>query len=92
MRVYEIVLVLQPSLKDAERSNLVKKIKEWLQGFTFSKEDEWGQKALAYQIKKQVAGFFLDWEGETEGSIPVDFEKRLMTNENVLRHLVIRKK
>ena len=51
-----------------------------------------GQKPLAYTIKKELAGFYHKMQVEGEKAIPVDFEKRLLRNESILRHLVIRVK
>ncbi|MBI2190062.1 MAG: 30S ribosomal protein S6 [Candidatus Levybacteria bacterium] len=92
MRVYELVMVLQSSLSEAQRKKLIDTVKTWLGDVKIAKEDEWGQKPLAYPIKKEIAGFYLLFNLETNNSIPLDLEKKLLTNENILRHLLIRKK
>lgn len=92
MRLYELVLVLKTSLPEGERKKLLTSLKEQLKETKISKEEEWGQKPLAYAIKKEIAGFYHFLELQVKNSIPSDFEKRLQTNENVLRHLLIRKK
>ena len=91
MRSYDLVLVLRPSLKDTERKKLLDTVKGQLKEIKFVKEEEWGQKPLAYTIKKELAGFYylLKLEGET---IPAGFEKRLLTNDSVIRHLLLRTK
>lgn len=91
MRLYELVLVLKTSLSDKEREKQVKTIKEWLGDIKVKTEEAWGQKPLAYKIKREVAGFYhkMELEGET---FPKDFEKRLVNEQNVLRHLLLRKK
>jgi len=43
-------------------------------------------------IKREIAGYYLDWFFELKGELPKDFEKRLITNDNILRHLLLRKK
>lgn len=90
MRVYEFVLVLRP-VPEADRKKILETIKGWLKDVKITSEKEMGSKALKYKIKKELTGFYYDFEFETD-MIPADFEKRLVTNENVLRHLVIRKK
>ncbi|MBI2622568.1 MAG: 30S ribosomal protein S6 [Candidatus Levybacteria bacterium] len=85
-------MVLQSSLSEAQRKKLIDTVKTWLGDVKIAKEDEWGQKPLAYPIKKEIAGFYLLFNLETENSIPLDLEKKLLTNENILRHLLIRKK
>lgn len=92
MRSYELVLVTKTSLSEALRKKLVTSIKALLKDFKISKEDEVGQKTLGYKIKKEQNGFFLDFVFEGENAVPSDLGKKLFENDNVLRHLVIRKK
>lgn len=92
MRSYDLVVVLRPSLKDVERKKLIDGIKTALKGMKVAKEEEWGQKPLAYTIKKEEAGYYLLFKLETEETIPAGFEQKLLTNENILRHLLLRTK
>jgi small subunit ribosomal protein S6 len=91
MRKYELVLVVKPTVKEADRKKLLEQIKGWLGKVKVSKEEEWGQKALAYPIKKQDAGFYYQWQMEGE-TFPTDFETKVYQNTNVLRHLLLRTK
>lgn len=92
MRKYELVIVLDPNLKADQRTKLLETIKGWLDNVNVVEENAWGQRALAYPIKKERLGFFEVMRLETEEAIPADFEKRLLTNDNILRHLLIRVK
>lgn len=92
MRNYELVVVLRPTLKDTERKKLIDGIKALLKDMKIVKEEEWGQKPMAYTIKKEVAGYYILFKLETEATIPVGFEQKLLTNENILRHLLLRTK
>jgi ribosomal protein S6 len=91
MRSYELILVIKPSLTDVLRKKLITSVKAMLKDLKFTKENEIGQKTLAYKIKRETSGFYYDFvfEGDT---IPVDFEKKLLENDNILRHLVLRTK
>ena len=91
MRNYQLVLVLKPSLSDAQRKKVLDGVKDALKEVKVAKEEEWGQKQLAYNIKKEAAGFYLNLMLEAKSAFPLDFEKKLMTNEDVLRHLLLRK-
>lgn len=92
MRLYELVLVLKTSLDEKGRKKLIDDVKSWLTDVKVTAEEEWGQKPLAYKIKKEVAGVYHFMKLETEKVIPADLEKQLLRNENVLRHLLIRRK
>lgn len=100
MRKYELVLVVRPSLKDVDRKKLLATVKDWLKDFKITKEDDWGQKPLAYVIKKEVAGYYtvLQFEGDPSASsgqdvgVEKDFEQRLLRNNDIIRHLLLRTK
>ncbi|MFH1186953.1 MAG: 30S ribosomal protein S6 [Candidatus Levyibacteriota bacterium] len=91
MRNYQLVLVLRSSLSESQRKKTVETIKNWLKDVKISKEEEMGQKPLAYTIGKENAGFYLNYHFETE-VIPSDLEKKLLNQDEVLRHLLIRTK
>lgn len=92
MRLYDFVLVLRPSLSETDRKKLLTTIKEWLDGVKVVKDEEWGQKPLSYPIKKEIAGFYHLMKLETEKTVPDDFERRVLQNDNVIRHLLLRTK
>lgn len=89
--MYELVLVLKSSLSEKEREKLLDTVKGWLKDVKVTSEESWGQKPLAYKIKREFSAFYHKMELEAE-NIPADLEKRLFTNESVLRHLLLRKK
>ena len=89
MRNYQLVLVLRESLKEADRKKIVDLVKSSLKDAKIGKEEDWGQKTLAYEIKHENAGYYVSLNIEAE-TIPADFEKRLGTNEDILRHLLLR--
>jgi len=91
MRSYELVLVLKTSLSESQQKKLIDSVKSLLKDIKTIKENVLGQKPLSYPIKKEIAGVYVDWSFEME-TIPPDFEKKLLVNENVLRHLLIRRK
>lgn len=90
MRTYELVLVVRPSVKDAERKKLIETIHGWLDGIKVKKEDDWGQKPLAYTIKKEVAGYYYLLHLETDKTIPADLERKIIAKDDIIRHLLIR--
>lgn len=91
MRIYELALVLKSSLSQVKRKKAVDTIKSLLKDLKITKEEDVGEKQLSYKIKKENTGYYLDFLFEGE-SIPMDFEKKLLANEDVLRHLLIRRK
>jgi ribosomal protein S6 len=90
MRNYQLVLVLKASLSEVQKKKLLETIKSWLKGVKIVKEEEWGQKPLSYSIKKETAGFYLNLLLEAK-DFPLDFEKKLVSQDDVLRHLLLRR-
>lgn len=91
MRTYELVIVVKPSLSEKERETFLGTVKSWLKGVKVTKEEDLGSKALAYKIGKELTGHYVNLHLEAE-SVTADLEKRLLENESVLRHLLIRTK
>ena len=91
MRLYELILVTKTSLTDTLRKKLLTGVKSMLKDLKIVKENEIGSKPLAYKIKRETNGFYFDFilEGET---FPQNFEKKLLENDDILRHLLLRTK
>lgn len=90
MRSYQVVLVLKTGSEDA-RKKVTSWVKDLLKGLKVTKEEDLGSKALAYKIKGELSGHYVDIHLEGE-SFPLDFEKKVMENADILRHLVLRTK
>lgn len=92
MRMYELVLIFKDSLSEEKRKKLIETVKSWIKDMKVTKEDAWGVKAFAYPIKKEKSGYYEMMAFEGESGVPTDFEKRILANESILRHLLVRKK
>lgn len=87
-----MVVVLKSTLKDSERKKLIETIKNPLAKMKEITEEEWGIKPMAYSIKGELAGYYYLFKLESEEAIPAGFEQKLLTNDNILRHLLLRTK
>ena len=90
MRKYEAVVILRPE------SETLAEAKEFLKtlfngdGCKTVKEEEIGDRALAYEIKKNTRGYYLLYELEADPqSIPA-FDKSLKLRNDVLKYLFVR--
>lgn len=93
MRAYDLVLVLRAGLSETERKKVPANIKSWL-GEAKVDTKELGKKSLAYPIKKEREGIYVlasivISNGSTIGQ---DLGKKLRSNEDVLRYLLVRRK
>jgi len=93
MNKYEIMFIV----KATEDAEIVKKTAETfktlvttLEG-TVDKMDEMGSRKLAYPIKKEVSGYYYVLTCNMSVEAVREFDRKIKLDENVLRHLIIRK-
>jgi ribosomal protein S6 len=91
MRTYEFILIVKTSLTEALRKKLIAGIKVLLGDLKIVKENEVGQKILAYKINRETSGYYYGFSLEGE-NVPADFDKKLLENDNILRYLMLRTK
>jgi small subunit ribosomal protein S6 len=90
MRSYDIVLIFRSNITTAAKDKILTGIKKWMGEGKIAKTNEWGKKAFTYPIKKEKEGMYVLLEVETEKGLPTDFEKKLIVEDAILRHLVLR--
>lgn len=92
MRTYDLVLVLKADIAETQREKLLDTVKTWL-GNAKVDSKSLGKKLLSYPIKKEGEGIYILLNlGYTDGVVvPADVEKKLLMNDNVLRHLLVRR-
>lgn len=95
MREYEVTIIINPNLDDDARNQLIERVEGWL---TSSDEGEnkpaihhWGQRTLAYPIKKQSEGYYVFYETQLDPARMNTVEREILFVEDILRHLVVRK-
>jgi small subunit ribosomal protein S6 len=91
MRRYETVVIVHPSLSQEDRQPLLDKLTNLIpepQGLLI-KLDPWGQKRLAYEIKKQTRGFYvlLDYCGD--GAIVKELERNIRLDDRALKYMTV---
>ncbi len=95
MRDYEVTVVIQPQLEDAERAQVIERLDNLL--VPGPKEDgalvahHWGTRQLAYPIRKFTEGYYVLYEAKIDPTRIKDIERSMQYNEDVLRYLVVRK-
>ena len=92
MRNYQSILILKPDLDEAQVNQSIEKITSTLNKFggTILKLDQWGKKRLAYRVRKNKFGFYLNIYHTCEpGEVP-QLEKEYQLYDLVIKYLVIR--
>ena len=93
MTNYEIMFIVKATLDDAALNNVVKETQKLITD-NKSKVIEFkdmGRKKLAYPINKEVSGFYYLMNVEATHEVIQEFDRKLRINENILRHLILKK-
>ncbi len=92
MRFYQTIVILRPDLDDAQTKENSEKIKGFIAKYNgeIVRMDNWGKKRLAYRIKKNRFGIYLNICHKLDGSQVDSLEKEFRLNEIILKFLVIR--
>lgn len=92
MSQYELLLILNPNLSEAEVGDVVEETKSLIgeSGGEVKDEESWGKRRLSYEIKDQNEGNFLILSFSGPSGLSSGIEKRLRRKEEVLRMLLVR--
>ena len=93
MTNYEVMFIVKNTIDD----EAVKKVADSLQEIITSDKGkivefkEMGKRKLAYPIKKELTGTYFVMNVEANSATMKEFNRKVTINENVLRHLIIKK-
>lgn len=93
MNKYELTVILGAKTTPAKKKSFAEKLAKTisLNGGKIVAEKEWGLLEFAYKIKKSDSGVYLFYELELEPSGVGTLTDKLKNDEEVIRHLLIRK-
>lgn len=91
MRRYETTIILHPSLSQEERQTLFDKLITLVSNGNglLVKFDQWGQRKLAYEIRKQTRGYYALLEFCGDGSLVGELERNLRFDDRTLKYMTI---
>jgi small subunit ribosomal protein S6 len=92
MRKYESLYIVHPEVVGDELTAMVEKFQSILtdQKSEILKLDNWGTRKLAYPIKKQIRGCYVQTIFEASAEVIAEYERRLRLDEKVLRFMTLR--
>lgn len=92
MNQYEVMYVIDPTLDDGARVELINRFSELVKknGGEVDRVDEWGKRRLAYAINYKAEGYYVLMYIKAPSSLPQELERNLQIADSVLRYLVIR--
>lgn len=92
MNKYEIMFIVKADVSEEDEKNTVKSFEKVLtdMGAKIINSKDLGQKKLAYEIKKQVRGYYHLLNVECDSKAVKEFDRKALIDEKILRHLIIK--
>ncbi len=92
MPIYETVFVLDSQLEDSVLDKRVEEVLNFLSQHAerVIKVERWGNRRLAYEIKKRQQGYYVLVQYESPGTMIAELERMFRLDEAVLRYLTMR--
>lgn len=92
MNKYEIMFIVKADIAEEEVANVVKSFESIItdMGGKILNSKDLGQKKLAYEIEKQVRGYYYLLNVECESKAIKEFDRKALIDERILRHLIIK--
>ena len=90
MTKYEIMFIVKANVDEATQKSYAKEVQNLItnnKGKVIEFK-EMGRKKLAYEIDKNVSGFYYLMNVEATADTIKEFDRKLRINENILRHLI----
>ena len=91
MRNYEIMFIVRPTLGEDEVKKAVKDFSDIItkNGGKVTKEENMGQRELAYEIKDFKNGYYFVFEVEAKDDKAIkEFDRLALINNDIVRHLI----
>ena len=88
---YEIMLILNPELRESEIKKKLKEITEMIvkEGGKITNEDFWGKKDLAYRIKKHWEGIYMVYNLEPPNTFLNELKNYFRIEKDILRSIIL---
>lgn len=90
---YETLLLFSPELSNDMRTPLVEGFKGIIEreNGKITAEDHWGMRDLAYPVEKQMRGYYLRLEYQTENNgLVAELERNIRITDGVFKFLTVK--
>ena len=92
MNQYEVMYVIDPTLEDSARIELINRFSDLVKknGGEVDRIDEWGKRRLAYAIQYKTEGYYVLMYIKAPADLPREIERNMKISDSVLRYLTVR--
>ena len=91
MKTYETTIILNSALEEAALEVEIAKVDKMIadQQANVVKCERWGNRRMAYEIRKKTHGFYIHYVYESKPELPLLIQESLKINENCLRYMTV---
>lgn len=91
MKKYELMLIVNPNISDADRNTSLESIKTLVENASWKivKEDIWWEKKMAYKINSSDKWFYVLYNLEIDGNELKTITKEINLNKSIWRHMFV---
>lgn len=91
MRRYETIIITDTDVAEDARKALTAKIGELMaaEGGYLIKQDDWGVRKLAYEIRKKPRGFYTLFDFCGHGALVDEMERQFRIDDSVLKYMTV---
>ncbi len=91
MRKYEVIFIIR-SMEEEATNAVIDKFANLIaaNGGKITKEDRWGKRRLAYDIKKESEGFYVLFYVECEPNCVAECDRVMKITDEILKHMIVR--
>ncbi len=92
MPLYESIFIVRPNLTDEETEKVVEKVKGVLvrTGASDVKQENWGKKRLAYEVRRERKGTFIYLNFNSPGETVAELERSYRIEDAVIKFMTIK--
>ena len=93
MTKYEIMFMVKATLDEKALDSITKEAQKLITGDSGKVIEfkDLGRKKLAYDINKETSAFYYLMDVEAKSETIQEFDRKMRINENVIRHLILKK-
>ncbi len=91
MRKYEVIFIVKPMEEEATNA-VIEKFQKLItaNGGTIDKEDRWGKKRLAYEIKDCTEGYYDLLYVTCEPECVAECDRVMKITDELLKHMIVK--
>ena len=93
MNKYEAVIIIQPDTEETRVEEILEVIKDKIlaDAGKVTNVEKLGLKNLAYEVKNNKKGYYIDIQFESEQSTTFELERYFRITEEIIKFIVVRK-